>query len=222
MGNACKKFNTPVTGGNVSFYNQSVQNGVEVPVFPTPTIGMLGILRSKKDFMTLYFKNSGDIIYLLGESKDDIACSEYLYSVHGVKNSPAPAFNLDEEFSVQQSVLKLIRNGLIESAHDVSDGGLFVALAESGMHRLLGFDVSTDESKRKDAFLFGEAQSRVVVTVSPDKEDDFLSALDDAEIEFSTLGEVTKNEILIDSESFGSMAEAKLVYDTAIGDKMTK
>ncbi|HLG34482.1 MAG TPA: phosphoribosylformylglycinamidine synthase subunit PurL, partial [Bacteroidia bacterium] len=222
MGDACRKFNTPVTGGNVSFYNQSVQNRVEVPVFPTPTIGMLGVLRSKKDFMTLYFKKVGDIIYLLGESKDDIACSEYLYSVHGVKNSPAPAFNLDEEVAVQQSVLKLIREGLIKSAHDVSDGGLFIALAEAGMHRALGFDISSDESIRKDAFLFGEAQSRVVVTVSPDKEDAFLSALDDANIEFSTLGEVATAEIRIDGESFGTIAEVKHIYENAIGVKMAE
>lgn len=222
MGTACRKFNTPVTGGNVSFYNQSVQNGIEVPVFPTPTIGMLGILRSKKDFMTLYFKKAGDIIYLLGESKDDIACSEYLYSFHGVKNSTAPAFDLDEEFSVQQSVLKLIREGLIESAHDVSDGGLFITLAEAGMHRSLGFDISSDESIRKDAFLFGESQSRIIVTVSPEKEDAFLSAFDDVNIEFSTLGEVTKSEILIDGESFGSIAEAKNIYENAIGVKMAE
>jgi phosphoribosylformylglycinamidine synthase len=222
MGAACKKLNTPVTGGNVSFYNQSVQNGVEVPVFPTPTIGMLGILKSKQNFMTLYFKNAGDIIYLLGESKDDIACSEYLYTVLAVKNSPAPAFNLEEEFSVQQTVLKLIRLGLVKSAHDVSDGGLFVALAEAGMHRQLGFDISTDENIRKDAFLFGEAQSRVVVTVAPDREDDFLTALDDANIEFTTLGEVSKNEMVIDGESFGKIAEAKRVFDNAIGNKMTE
>ncbi|MBK5285066.1 MAG: phosphoribosylformylglycinamidine synthase subunit PurL [Bacteroidia bacterium] len=219
MGSACLKFNTPVTGGNVSFYNQSSDEG---PVFPTPTIGMLGILRSKKDFMTLYFKIPGDKIYLIGENKIDIASSEYLYSYHKIKNSPPPFFNLDEEFSVQQAVLKLIRNRLVESVHDVSEGGLFITLAESGMQKSYGFDISTDEEIRKDAFLFGEAQSRIVVSVSPGKEDLFLETMSDTNVEFSNLGVVTSGEILIDNDSFGTITEAKHIYDNVIGNLMNE
>jgi len=219
MGLACNKFNTPVTGGNVSFYNQSSDEG---PVFPTPTIGMLGILRSKKDFMTMYFKSPGDKIYLIGESKIDIACSEYLYSYHKVKNSPPPYFNLDEEFSVQQTVLKLIRNRLIESAHDISEGGLFITLAESGMQKSFGFDISTDEEIRKDAFLFGEAQSRIVISVSAGKEDAFLKTMTESNVEFSNIGVVTSGEILIDNDSFGSITEAKHIYDNVIGNLMNE
>src|ERR1041385_2628095 len=95
MRKACEKFKTPVTGGNVSFYNQSSYEG---PVFPTPTIGMLGIVRDKKHITNLNFKNEGDIIYLLGKSRNDINSSEYAYSICGVKNSPAPDFDLEDEF----------------------------------------------------------------------------------------------------------------------------
>lgn len=106
MSKACIKFKTPVTGGNVSFYNQSSYEG---PVFPTPTIGMLGVLKDKSTRMTLNFKNDGDSIYLIGSSKNDIASSEYIYSYHKIKNSPAPDFNLDEEYEVQQAVKTLIK-----------------------------------------------------------------------------------------------------------------
>jgi phosphoribosylformylglycinamidine synthase II len=217
MGTACKKFDTPVTGGNVSFYNQSSDEG---PVFPTPTIGMLGLLKSKKYFMTLYFKEAGDLIYLIGTPQNDIACSEYLYSYHGVKNSPAPYFNLEEEYAVQQAVKKAIQARLIASAHDVSDGGLFVCLAEAGMHLELGFNISTDEEIRKDAFLFGEAQGRIVVTVKPGKEDAFIESILESEAEFVKLGEVTEREMIIDEESFGNIAEAKEIYSNAIGNLM--
>src|SRR5205823_2078196 len=97
MSKACRKFQTPVTGGNVSFYNQSSDEG---PVFPTPVIGMLGIIDNKSNMMSLGFKKAGDQIFLIGESVNDIASSEYLYSYHQVKNSPAPHFDLDTEFEV--------------------------------------------------------------------------------------------------------------------------
>ena len=160
---ACLKFETPVTGGNVSFYNQSSYEG---PVFPTPTIGMIGIVEDKAHKTTLDFKNEGDTIYLIGESKNDISSSEYLYSFHKIKNTPAPFFDLETEYKVQQIVTALIRSKAINSAHDLSDGGLFMTLLESSMVNNLGFEISSDSSVRKDAFLFGEAQSRVVVSVS--------------------------------------------------------
>jgi phosphoribosylformylglycinamidine synthase subunit PurL len=162
------------------------------------------------------------LIYLIGNSKDDIACSEYLYSYHKVKNSPAPYFNMDEEFAAQQAVTKLIQEGLIASAHDVSDGGLFVCLAEAGMHRKLGFDISSDEEIRKDAFLFGEAQGRIVVTVKPEQEDAFIESMLESDAEFEKLGEVTKDELLVDGESFETIGEAKDIYENAIGKLMAE
>ena len=218
MSKACLKFATPVTGGNVSFYNQSKNEQGEVPVFPTPTIGMVGIIQNKNNRMTLDFKSEGDAIYLLGSSKDDVNSSEYLYSFCGVKGSPAPYFNLDEEFDVQQLVAKLIKAGLVNSAHDVSDGGLFITLLESSMPRGLGFSVECDEDIRKDAFLFGEAQGRIVVSVSQDKLDDFVEMIAETEVDFYNLGEVKGDEIMIDGESFGKVAEYSNSYNNSLSD----
>lgn len=213
MGKACLKFKTPVTGGNVSFYNQSSYEG---PVFPTPTIGMIGVISDKKYRMTLDFKSEGDLICLIGKSVEDINSSEYLYSYHKVKNSPAPYFDLDEEFDVQEAVKGLIRNRLIQSAHDCADGGLFVALAESGMPRNLGFEITTDAEIRKDAYLFGEAQGRVVVTVKKKDQEDFISYMMDQPADFSFIGEVKGKEMIIDGTSFGNVSEATELYDTSI------
>jgi len=217
MGKACRKFQTPVTGGNVSFYNQSSDEG---PVFPTPTIGMLGVLDRKEDHMTLHFKNNGDSIFMIGASVNDISSSEYLYSYHKVKKSPAPFFDLDIELAVQQVVRHLVKNKLVESAHDVSDGGLFITLAESAFPNNLGFAIETDFDCRADAFLFGEAQSRVVVSVKSEKLDEFVDYLAAADVEFSNLGTVTEGAIIIDEESFGHIADAKELYDNAIGKMM--
>jgi len=215
MSKACIKFSTPVTGGNVSFYNQSSYEG---PVFPTPTIGMLGLLKDKATRMTLNFKNEGDSIYLIGNSKNDISSSEYLYSFHKIKNSPAPAFNLDEEFEVQQAIKELIKNKVIQSAHDCADGGLFITLLESAITQGLGFDISSDDDVRKDAFLFGEAQSRVIVSVKKDDEDKFIDLMMASNAEFQYLGDVKGKEMVIDGESFGTIAQAKVVFDNALGE----
>ncbi|MDP2387248.1 MAG: phosphoribosylformylglycinamidine synthase subunit PurL [Bacteroidota bacterium] len=213
MSAACLKFKTPVTGGNVSFYNQSSYEG---PVFPTPTIGMIGILDDKNLHTSLSFKNEGDVIYLIGENHNDINSSEYLYSFHKVKSSPAPHFNLDEEFNVHQAVKKTIASGIIESAHDCSDGGVFVNLTESAIQSGLGFDISTDKNFRKDAFLFGEAQSRVVVTVKKDDEIALVDILKSSGLTFSKLGFVRGKDVKIDDENYGSVSEFKKLYETSI------
>ncbi|MFN6039106.1 MAG: AIR synthase related protein, partial [Bacteroidota bacterium] len=204
MGTACKKFETPVTGGNVSFYNQSSYEG---PVFPTPTIGMIGILNDKSNQMTLDFKKEGDCVYLIGECKNDISSSEYLYSFQKISNTPAPDFNLEEEFSVQNAVKKIISDKLVDSAHDCSDGGLFVALAECGFKNNLGFDISTDRNIRKDAYLFGENQSRVVVSLKKENEIVLVNTLKDMNVKFSKLGFVRGKEVRIDGEVFGTISE---------------
>ena len=216
MGRACERFGTPVTGGNVSFYNQSEIKGKTEAINPTPTIGMLGVLADKVHQTTLAFQQKGDMIYLLGVSREDLASSEYLYSYHGVKASPAPYFNLDEEFALQQAVLGAIRAGLIQSAHDISDGGLFITLLESAMPENLGFDVTTDAEIRADAFLFGEAQGRIVVSVSPAQETRFLNFMATQPVPVTTLGHVTKGELRIDDVSFGFVNDFKLIYDTAL------
>jgi phosphoribosylformylglycinamidine synthase len=216
MGEACNKFGTPVTGGNVSFYNQSEINGKIEAVNPTPVIGMLGVLKDKKRQTPLTFRRKGDMIYLVGRSYNDIASSEYLYSYCKVKESPAPHFNLDEEYEVQTMVRNLIAANLVQSAHDVSDGGLFVALLESAMPESFGFDITSDAEIRTDAFLFGEAQSRVVVSVSPSREAAFIDFTNSRKIPVSTLGHVTKSEIRVDDTSFGFISDFKKVYDNSL------
>lgn len=212
MTEACNKFNTPVTGGNVSFYNQSPSG----PVYPTPTIGMVGILDNAADKMTLDFKNTGDLIYLLGKSQNDIGCSEYLHKICRVQFSPAPYFNLDEEFRLHEAVSSLIIKKLVQSAHDISEGGLFVTLAECGFYSSLGFEVARQSLQiRKDAFWFGEAQGRVVVTVKNSRAAEFEMSLN---IPFEKLGTVTAGEIIIDSESWGKIEEWNEKYDNAIGN----
>lgn len=220
MSAACRKFETPVTGGNVSFYNQTVTNGVEVPVFPTPTIGMIGLVNDKENVMTLDFKHKGDLIFILGESKDDISSSEYLAYYHGVKASPAPYFNLEEEFALHQTVKELIQNKHINAAHDISDGGLFVTLVEMGLPEGLGFDIVTDSEVREDAFLFGEGQGRVIVTVNEDQEDAFIEHMMAANTKFTLLGHVTKGKMMIDDEHYGFIEQAKDIYDNALGKSL--
>lgn len=220
MGDACLKFETPVTGGNVSFYNQSVMDGEIVPVFPTPTIGMLGILDDATKYMTLDFKNEGDTIYMLGDCRDGLGSSEYLQSVHKVKFSPVPHFDLEEEFTLQDAVKGLIKNSLIESAHDISEGGLFISLLESAMAGGFGFDVNTKNDIRKDAYLFGESQSRVVVSVKSNNIPNFEKAMAATGVKITKLGAVTTSSITIDSESYGATSDWKVAYDTAIGDEL--
>jgi phosphoribosylformylglycinamidine synthase subunit PurL len=211
MGDACRKFNTPVTGGNVSFYNQNPDG----PVYPTPTIGMVGLLDDVKSKMTLDYKQAGDIIFMLGSSSNDINSSEYLHKVHGVEFSPAPEFDLEKEYALQQTLAELIRARLVVSAHDVSEGGVFVALTESGFNRLLGYDINTSKAVRKDAFLFGEAQSRVVVTVKASQVEAFRQKLGNHPCE--QLGVVTNGDIVVDGEHWGHIKLWRSKYDEAIG-----
>lgn len=219
MSTACKMFQTPVTGGNVSFYNQTSIKGKIEPVFPTPAIGMIGTMR-KEDRTTLSFQKKGHVIFLIGQSQNDIASSQYLVSELGINAFPAPYFNLNEEFLMQEAVKGLIKNKLIRSAHDVSDGGLFTSLVESSLQNNLGFDITTDAEIRKDAFLFGEAQGRVIVTVSSSKEDEFIDFMRVQAAPFVILGHVTKQEIRIDDISFGFISDYKELYDTALEKRL--
>jgi phosphoribosylformylglycinamidine synthase len=220
MSTACLKFETPVTGGNVSFYNQSVIGGVEVPVFPTPTIGMIGVLADKSKLMTLDFKQKGDLIFILGDTVEDIASSEYLASYHKILASPAPYFDLEKEYVLHQAIKGLINNTLVNAVHDCSDGGLFVTLAEMSFPRGLGFDIVTDSEIREDAFLFGESQGRVVVSLSEDQEEAFIEFMLNTGVNFTLLGHVTKGKFVIDDEHYGFCHEAKDIFDNALAIKL--
>ena len=221
MSKACRKFSTPVTGGNVSFYNQSSIDGREVPVFPTPTIGMLGIVEDKKHITTLAFQNSGSLIYMLGDSLNDINCSEYLVAYHKINESSTPFFDLDVEFELQQSVSSLIKEDLIISAHDVSDGGLFITLLESSMANNLGFSINSTDNIRKDAFLFGESPSRVVVSIDNSNKQEFEDLLSKSKTSFHLLGTVTEGDLFIDGELFGDVSTYKQKFNSSLTNKMS-
>lgn len=215
MGRACRKFETPVTGGNVSFYNQSTDGEA---VYPTPTIGMVGIIEKPEHIMTLDFKNEGDLIYLLGENHNDIASSQYLAKYRNVNNSPAPYFDLDKEYNLQQVTYNLITNNHLQSCHDLSEGGLFIALFESAKHRGFGFEITTDKNFRTDAFLFGEAQSRIVVSIKPENKTSFENELQKSRTPFLHLGAVKGSDMVIDGTLVGSLKDYETLYDNAIGD----
>jgi len=220
MGDACRRFETPVTGGNVSFYNQYTHNGKVVPVYPTPTIGMLGILDDYDRLMTLDFKREGDRIYLIGTSRNDLGSSEYLRSVLNVEYSNCPYFDLEEEFFIQQVVKKAVGQKLANSAHDVSDGGIFAALLESAMPRGLGFDVRSNPGIRRDAWLFGEAQGRILVTVPAEQAGAFERFLNGEKAPFEALGTVSGGKIAVDGEDWGNVSDWKRTYDTVLENIM--
>jgi phosphoribosylformylglycinamidine synthase len=220
MSKACLAFNTPVTGGNVSFYNQTEVDDKVEPVFPTPTIAMIGLIEDAKHVTTLGFKEKGHLIYMLGTSRDDISSSQYLVKLHGVEASPAPFFNLDEEKALQSQLNMLIRKDVIQSAHDVTEGGLFITLLESAMDNDLGFDMTTASEFREDAYLFGEAQSRIVITVSEEDDDDFIDLMMMNGFPFDLLGHVTKGDIRIDEKSWGEVSDFKDIYDNALAKQL--
>jgi phosphoribosylformylglycinamidine synthase subunit PurL len=209
MGDACRKFNTPVTGGNVSFYNQNPEG----PVYPTPTIGMVGIIENMENRMTMDFKQAGDVILLIGEQKNCIGSSEYLHKVRGIEYSPAPMFDIDEEYKVQQFVASLIQQKLLKSAHDISEGGLIITLLEKGFNNNLGFDVSAENNAvRSDAFWFGEAQSRIVVSCGREQ----AAKIKANGITVTELGVVTSGEVNVNGRHWGSIEDWKNKYDNAI------
>lgn len=223
MSDGCLAFDTPVTGGNVSFYNQNPDG----PVYPTPVIGMVGVLDNIESAkMTLDFKNEGDLIYLIGQSRNDLSSSEYLSKICGVEYSPAPHFELDEEVALQKSIAVLIREKWIVSAHDLSEGGLWVALMESAFPHNLGFELdaaaleAAQKSMRADAYLFGEAQSRVLVSIAAGNAEAFEKAL--GRQPFEKVGTVTGGDIKVGSESWGQVSKWKALYEQTLAEAMAK
>lgn len=165
MAEACTVLGTPVTGGNVSLYNETGGQAV----FPTPTVGMVGLLENVEQRVTASFKQSGDVVCLLGETYEELGGSEYLKVIHNLERGQPPRLDLLAERKLHEWLLAAAAEGLLASAHDCSEGGLAVALAESAMAGELGakIELADGEAIRRDALLFGESQSRVVVTVKP-------------------------------------------------------
>ncbi len=204
MGEACRHFDTPVTGGNVSFYNESP----ETAVYPTPTIGMVGLVEDLKHITTSYFKDEGDIIYLLGEDKEELGGSEYAKVIHNKVAGESPTINLDDEKKLQKTLLDLIRKGLIKSAHDVSEGGIVSALAECciiNQEKQIGCEVEIPIKSRKDFSIFSESQSRIIISVSKVKTLDLELKL--SNIKFIKLGVVA-----------GSSMKLKNLFDVSVNE----
>ncbi|MBO8137169.1 MAG: phosphoribosylformylglycinamidine synthase subunit PurL [Desulfotomaculum sp.] len=203
MSEACRKLNTPVTGGNVSFYNETKGTAV----YPTPTVGMVGLIEDLDYCCTQDFKDEGDIIILVGETRVELGGSEYLSVVHGLEGrGTPPQLDLELERKVQQAVLEAIKKGLVKSAHDCSEGGLAVALAESCISGGIGAEIYSIENIRGDALLFGESQSRIIISASENNVAELIRHLTLMEVPFTRLGTVGGEELRINLMDSGCAA----------------
>jgi phosphoribosylformylglycinamidine synthase subunit PurL len=220
MGEACRFFDTPVTGGNVSFYNESPDRAV----YPTPTIGMLGLVEDLSHVTTSYFKNEGDLIYILGEDKGELGGSEYLKVIHKKVEGDCPQLDLHTEKKLQNTVLELFRKKLINSAHDISEGGVVCALAECCIineEKMLGAEISIPIKSRKDFSYFSETQSRIIVSVSNDKKDEFENILHAAMQSCIHAGEVGGGFLLINDDINVKVNELADLYFNTISRIMS-
>jgi len=187
MSEACRVLDTPVIGGNVSLYNENARGAI----YPTPVIGMVGLVHDVNHVTTQAFKNEGDVIFLLGETFAELGGSELQLVVHGVTEGRPPRLDLNVEKLLQKTVLSAIQGGLVASAHDLSEGGLAVALAESCISGELGANVDwTIPGLRADVALFSESQSRILLTCRPEQADALQMHLVEAGVPMTRLGTV--------------------------------
>lgn len=197
MGDACRMFDTPVTGGNVSFYNETSLGGGRTAIYPTPTIGMIGLLDNIDNLVESTFRKAGDAIVLLGDPELSLDGSEYLVMQYGTPGTDSPAVDLNHEKNLQELLVTLASKKLINSAHDVSDGGLAVTLAEKSImnrDRMLGFEVDLECSCKEGAAiqkqLFSEAQGRVVISVDTGKVGAVIEEADRLNVPVRVIGKV--------------------------------
>ncbi len=195
MAEACRAFGTPVTGGNVSLYNESPAGAVD----PTPTVAMVGLIDEERHITTQWFKNVGDIIILVGPFGSGLGASRFLKVCHGKKIGPVPKLDLAQEIAVQNATRDLIRAGLIKSAHDCSEGGLVVTLAECCFHpgKLFGAEISIGSQASLAEVLFNEAQSRVIISCDEKDEERVLTELGARNVPHARLGSVIADELRI-------------------------
>jgi phosphoribosylformylglycinamidine synthase len=219
---ACRALNTPVVSGNVSFNNENPKGSVD----PTPIVGMVGLVKDKTKICTQYFKSAKDIILLLGKNKEELGGSEYLKVVHGLKKGKCPSIDLKLEKSVQKTALEAIGKGVVCSAHDCSEGGLAVALAEgciSNSAKKLGATVNLKSERiRTDALLFGEAQSRIILTAKPKNIRKLLQIAKKNKTPVSIIGKVTGNRLVINRLINISVNELDKAWRRAIENCLKK
>lgn len=184
---------TPVISGNVSFYNQS-ENAA---IYPTPAIGMLGVLENVDNATTIDFKDEEDAIILIGETKNEIGGSEYLAVIHGIEGGRIPEVQLEIEKNTNEGVLNCINKKLVKGCHDISDGGIVVALAECCFKNKLGADISANTSLREDIYLYSESQGRYILTASKDKVNEVINEFAKLGVSAEVIGKVVKDEFKI-------------------------
>jgi phosphoribosylformylglycinamidine synthase II len=199
LAEACRMFDTPVTGGNVSLYNQNPSGAID----PTPTVGMVGVIDQERWITRQYFRDTSDVIYLIGPIGHELGASQYLTIIHGRREFLPPRLSYDLELGVQAVVLALIQQGLVKSAHDCSEGGFAVAIAEcciSGERRI-GASVDFGHwPERLDQILFNESQSRVIISVAAEDVDAMETVCAAAEIPFGRVGEVGGSQMIISTQ----------------------
>jgi phosphoribosylformylglycinamidine synthase len=199
LAEACVRFGTPVTGGNVSLYNQNPSGAID----PTPTVGMVGVIAEERWITRQHFRDASDVIYLIGPVGHELGASQYLRIIHGRKEFLPPRLSYDLELGVQAVVLALIQKGLVKSAHDCSEGGFGVAIAESCIsgERRIGASVDFGHwPERLDQILFNESQSRVIISVRSQDTVAIEAMCTAAEIQFGRVGEVGGSELIISTQ----------------------
>ena len=220
IGEACRVFDTPVTGGNVSFYNESPNT----TVYPTPVIGMIGLVEDIKNVTTSYFKDEEDIIVLLGENKDDLSGSEYLFLIHNLIKG-RPTIDLDYEKRLQKACLESIKRNIIKSAHDISEGGLAISIAEScimNRNKMIGAEITLDDGIRRDSLYFGENQSRIIVSLEEKYYETLKTICDFYGIKCTYIGRVGGDSLIINDDININLDMMYNAYYNTISEIMNK
>lgn len=216
MAEACRVLDTPVIGGNVSLYNENASGAI----YPTPVVGMVGLLHDTDHITTQGFKQEGDVIFLLGETKAELGGSEFQYAVHGLTEGRPPALDLDTEKTLLAGVLGAIQSGLVQSAHDLSEGGLAVALAESCISGSIGAQVSLSTQLRSDVAFFSESQSRILLSASREQADKLEAYLSERGVPVTRIGSVGGESLAVtinDAQAVNEPVEGlRQVWEDAI------
>ena len=212
LADACRFFGVPVISGNVSFYNESFGS----PIYPTPTVGLVGLLDDVTKHATVAFEDDGDVIVLVGESLAELGGSEYLKVEHGLVAGRPPSLDLELERDVQAAVRDAIRAGLVKSAHDCSEGGIAVTLAESCMAGDIGADVHLEDDLVPAASLFGETQSRIVITTAEVDAEALVASLLDHGVPYAVLGTVGGERLAIEDKLDVSLDEMRDAFEPAL------
>ena len=221
IGEACRALNTPVTGGNVSFYNETG----DTAVFPTPVIGMVGLLENINQSTTLEFKDAGDFIVTLGALNGSLGGSEYLRTIHGKIQGPIPHLNLELEMGIQELCLDAIKKGIIKSAHDLSDGGLAVNLSESLIQSKAGLGAKLDVVRKlhNSELLFGECQSVIIVTLEESALYELILLAQNLNVHTQTIGRVNEsNSLVINDQIDISRTKLENAYSNSLEKIMTQ